>query len=53
MLVNVEVVKHEEVYPMVPPGKLLEDTVMEHPKKKKGRPAGRRAKTAATNANRE
>ncbi len=53
VLVNVEVVKHEEVYPMVPPGKPLEDTVMEHPKKKKGRPAGRRATTAATKANRE
>jgi acetolactate synthase I/II/III large subunit len=49
-LVNVEVVKHEEVFPMVPPGKPLEDTVMEHPKKKKGRPAGR--KTGAPKANR-
>ncbi|MDY0150344.1 MAG: biosynthetic-type acetolactate synthase large subunit [Kiritimatiellia bacterium] len=49
VLVNVEVVKHEEVYPMVPPGKPLEDTVLGHPKKKKGRPAGRRsAKSAAS-----
>lgn len=49
VLVNIEVVKHEEVYPMVPPGKPLEDTVLGHPKKKKGRPAGRRsAKPAAT-----
>jgi acetolactate synthase I/II/III large subunit len=47
VVVNVEVVKHEEVYPMVPPGKPLEDTVMEHPKKKKGRPAGRKNATAA------
>ena len=50
-LVNVEVIKHEEVYPMVPPGKTLEETVLEHPKKKKGRPVGRKnAKTAAKNA---
>ena len=50
-LVNVEVVKHEEVYPMVPPGKPLEETVMEHPKKKKGRPAGRKnAKPASKKA---
>ncbi|MDY0146100.1 MAG: biosynthetic-type acetolactate synthase large subunit [Kiritimatiellia bacterium] len=49
VLVNVEVVKHEEVYPMVPPGKPLEDTVLGRPKKKKGRPVGRRsAKPAAT-----
>jgi acetolactate synthase-1/2/3 large subunit len=41
-LVNVEVVKHEEVYPMVPPGKPLEDTVLEHPRRKRGRPAGRK-----------
>ncbi len=47
VVVNVEVVKHEEVYPMVPPGKPLEDTVMEHPKKKKGRPAGRKNAKAA------
>ena len=40
VIVNVEVVKHEEVYPMVPPGKTLEDTVMTHPRKKPGRPAG-------------
>ena len=38
VVVNVEVVKHEEVYPMVPPGKPLEDTVMEHPRRKPGRP---------------
>ena len=42
VVVNVEVVKHEEVYPMVPPGKPLEDTVMEHPRRKPGRPAGRK-----------
>ncbi len=42
VLVNVEVVKHEEVYPMVPPGKPLEETVMEHPRRKPGRPAGRK-----------
>ena len=42
VIVNVEVVKHEEVYPMVPPGKPLEDTVMEHPRRKPGRPAGRK-----------
>ena len=42
VIVNVEVVKHEEVYPMVPPGKPLEDTVLEHPRRKPGRPAGRR-----------
>jgi acetolactate synthase I/II/III large subunit len=42
VIVNVEVIKHEEVYPMVPPGKPLEDTVMEHPRRKPGRPAGRR-----------
>jgi hypothetical protein len=35
-------VKHEEVYPMVPPGKPLEDTVLEHPRRKPGRPAGRK-----------
>ena len=50
-LVNVEVVRHEEVYPMVPPGKTLEETVLEHPKKKKGRPAGRKnAKAGARKA---
>ncbi len=42
VIVNVEVVKHEEVYPMVPPGKPLEDTVMTHPRRKPGRPAGRK-----------
>ena len=42
VVVNVEVVKHEEVYPMVPPGKPLEDTVLEHPRRKPGRPAGRK-----------
>ncbi|NCA82693.1 MAG: biosynthetic-type acetolactate synthase large subunit [Opitutae bacterium] len=42
VIVNVEVVKHEEVFPMVPPGKPLEDTVMEHPRRKPGRPAGRK-----------
>ena len=41
-LVNVEVVPHEEVYPMVPPGKPLEDTVLCHPRRKPGRPAGRK-----------
>ncbi len=40
VIVNVEVVKHEEVYPMVPPGKPLEDTMLCHPRKKLGRPAG-------------
>lgn len=38
VVVNVEVAKHAEVYPMVPPGKPLEETVLEHPKRKKGRP---------------
>ena len=42
VIVNVEVVKHEEVFPMVPPGKPLEDTVLEHPRRKPGRPAGRK-----------
>jgi len=42
VLVNVEVVKHEEVFPMVPPGKPLEDTIMSHPRRKPGRPAGRK-----------
>jgi len=46
-LINVEVIKHEEVYPMVPPGKPLEETVLEHPKKKKGRPPGRKSAKAA------
>ncbi len=46
VLVNVEVVKHEEVFPMVPPGKPLEDTVMEHPRRKPGRPAGRKNNSA-------
>ena len=41
-LVNVEVVRHEEVFPMVPPGKPLEDTVLYHPRRKPGRPAGRK-----------
>ncbi|HAL92837.1 MAG TPA: acetolactate synthase large subunit, partial [Verrucomicrobia bacterium] len=41
VLVNVEVVHHEEVYPMVPPGKTLAETVLEHPRRKRGRPAGR------------
>ena len=47
VLVNVEVIKHQEVFPMVPPGKALEDTVLEVPKKK-GRPAA--AKQAADSA---
>ncbi len=41
-LVNVEVVHHEEVYPMVPPGKSLAETVLCHPRRKPGRPAGRK-----------
>ena len=45
-LVNVEVVQHEEVYPMVPPGKPLEDTVLCHPRRKPGRPAGRKNRPA-------
>lgn len=45
-VVNVEVVHHEEVYPMVPPGKPLEDTVLEHPRRKRGRPTGRRSRPA-------
>ncbi len=49
-LVNVEVVMHEEVYPMVPPGKPLEETVLEHPRQKPGRPAGRKNKPAAARA---
>ncbi len=49
-LVNVEVVKHEEVYPMVPPGKPLEDTVLSHPRRKPGRPAGRRNSPAKAGA---
>ena len=48
VLVNVEVVKHEEVYPMVPPGKTLEETVMEHPRRKPGRPAGSKKQPAAS-----
>jgi acetolactate synthase-1/2/3 large subunit len=47
VVVNVEVAKHAEVYPMVPPGKPLEETVLEHPKRKKGRPRKTAAKTAA------
>ena len=47
-LVNVEVVRHEEVYPMVPPGKTLEETVMEHPRKKRGRPTGRKGPATKT-----
>ena len=50
VIVNVEVVKHEEVFPMVPPGKPLEDTVLESPKKKKGRPAGRKNNPAKAGA---
>lgn len=46
VLVNVEVVKHEEVYPMVPPGRPLEDTVLCHPRFKLGRPAGRKNRPA-------
>ena len=42
VIVNVEVIKHEEVFPMVPPGKPLEDTVMAHPRHPPGRPAGRK-----------
>lgn len=48
VIVNVEVVKHEEVFPMVPPGKPLEDTVLEHPRRKPGRPAGRKNNPAKT-----
>jgi acetolactate synthase I/II/III large subunit len=48
VIVNVEVVKHEEVYPMVPPGKPLEDTVLCHPRKKLGRPAGSKNAKAKT-----
>ena len=47
VLVNAEVVHHEEVFPMVPPGKPLEETVMEHPRRRRGRPAGRPGKPAA------
>jgi acetolactate synthase-1/2/3 large subunit len=50
VIVNVEVVKHEEVFPMVPPGKPLEDTVLESPKKKKGRPVGRKNSPAKAGA---
>ena len=49
-LINVEVVMHEEVYPMVPPGKPLEETVLEHPRQKPGRPAGRKNKPTAARA---
>ncbi len=42
VLVNVEVVKHDDVFPMVPPGKPLEDTITIHPRRKPGRPAGRK-----------
>ena len=42
VLVNVEVVNHDEVFPMVPPGKPLEDTITVHPRRKPGRPAGRK-----------
>ena len=49
-LVNVEVVHHEEVYPMVPPGKPLEDTVLCHPRRKPGRPAGRKNNPAKAGA---
>ncbi len=45
-LVNVEVVHHEEVFPMVPPGKPLEETVLEHPRRKRGRPAGGKNRAA-------
>ena len=49
-IVNVEVVKHEEVFPMVPPGKPLEDTVLEHPRRKPGRPAGSKRAAAKKSA---
>jgi acetolactate synthase-1/2/3 large subunit len=47
VLVNAEGEHHEEGVPMVPPGKPLEETVMEHPRRRRGRPAGRPGKPAA------
>lgn len=46
-LINAEVVRRAEVYPMVPPGKSLAEVVLSHPRRKPGRPAGSRNKTAA------
>ena len=50
VLVHAEVVPHEEVYPMVPPGKSLADVVLSHPRRKPGRPVGSRNKPAAKQA---
>ncbi|MDR0993420.1 MAG: biosynthetic-type acetolactate synthase large subunit [Verrucomicrobiota bacterium] len=46
-LINAEVIKHEEVYPMVPAGRPLEDMILEHPRRRPGRPAKKAPLAAA------
>lgn len=50
VVVNVEVARREEVFPIVPPGHPLNEMVFERPRRGRGRPAGGSAAAAAAGA---